>query len=267
MKINEEPAPRGRKKSLSVSERVSLDLASYLENFPNKCFAIRVLAKESGLNEKTIKRLLAKNNKPTYQTIFRLYSVFLNTTDYDNLIEKSPKVIKETLKKYSPCESLTQESKNQNFLEYIKKEPLMAELYILAGTGPLVKNAIGFRYGQYGLEVLEKLVEAELIVKVDKDTYIISKSAPNLDGDCLKHLGEYFVHRFSKPRNAQLEGENTIAFYAEGLNDAGLKEWLKVDSEAFYKKQQIADQTQYKGNIPVFSFSATDTIQLEKNNA
>jgi len=252
---------------LSVSEQVALDLARYLDSFPNKCFAIRVLAKESGLNEKTIKRLLAKNNKPTYQTIFRLYCVFLNTSDYKTLMEKTPEVIRVTLEKFSPCEGLTQESQNQNFLDLVKKEPLMAELYILAGTGPLAKNAVGFRYGQYGLEILEKLVDAELIIKIDKDTFGLSKNAPNLDGDCLKYLGEYFIHRFSKPRNAQLEGENTIAFYAEGLNDEGLKEWLSVDSKAFYKKQEIANNPKYKGNVPVFSFCATDTIQLEKNNA
>ena len=50
------------------------------KNCPNKSFAIQVLAKESGLSDKTIKRLLAKNNKPTYQTIFKIYSVIFETS-------------------------------------------------------------------------------------------------------------------------------------------------------------------------------------------
>src|SRR5690606_29714386 len=132
------------------------------------------------------------------------------------------------------CESLFNKKSDDEFIALLKKEPLLAEIYILAGTNPLDARAIGYRYGQYGLELIEKLVSENLLVLAAKDKYVLSPSAPNLDGEALKLLGEHFVHRFSKPKAVM--SENTIAFYAEGLNEEGMKEWLRIDDEAFYKK-------------------------------
>lgn len=148
----------------------------------------------------------------------------------------------------------------------LKREPLIAELYVLAGTGPLNKNAIAFRYGQYGIEILEKLIKENIIQEVEKEIYALTKCGPTLDGDCIKYLGEYFIRRFSKADNTQLHNENMLNFYAEGLNEAGKYAWLKVDTEAFYKKVEIANDTKFKGNIPMFTFTATDTITPEKKN-
>lgn len=253
--------PKDTPGPLSLVDQVALDLAEYLGKFPNKSFAVRVLAKECGLSEKTIKRLLKSENKPTYQTIFKLYSIFFEESEYEALLGKCPIVVREYIKDYTPSEAESSTEKNNQLLELLRKEPLFAELMVLAGTGPLHMSAIGFRYGQYGLEVLERLEKAHVLIKVTKDAYSVSSKLPNFDGQALKFLGEYFIHRFSKP--SDLMSENTISFYAEGLNREGLKEWLAVDSEAFYKKLEIANNPQYKGATPVFTFTATDTIQRE----
>ncbi len=57
--------------------------------------------------------------------------------------------------------------------------------------------------------------------------------------------------------------QHTISFYAEGLTEEGKKAWLAVDTEAFYKKLNIANDPKFKGKIPVFTFTATDTILME----
>ena len=250
-----------RAPALSLEDQVALDLADYLERFPNKSFAVRVLAKESGLSEKTVKRLLKSENKPTYQTIFKLYSIFFDEPDYQALLEKCPVVVSDYIKDYSPVEAQSSTTLNHELLELLKKEPLFAELLVLAGTGPLHTSAIGYRYGQYGLEVLERLEKAEVLIKVSKESYTVSSKLPNFDGHALKFLGEYFVHRFSRPND--LMSENTISFYAEGLNEEGLKAWLSVDTQAFYKKIEIAKNSKYKGAMPVFTFTATDKIVRE----
>ncbi len=254
-------SPKAAPVSLDLVDQVAFDLAEYLGRFPNKSFAVRVLAKECGLSEKTIKRLLKSENKPTYQTIFKLYSIFFEENEYEALLSKCPDVVREYIKDYTPIEATSSTEQNNQLLDLLRKEPLFAELMVLAGTGPLHVSAIGYRYGQYGLEVLERLEKAEVLIKVTKDTYSVSSKLPNFDGHALKFLGEYFVHRFSKP--SELMSENTISFYAEGLSEEGLKEWLAVDTEAFYKKLEIAKKPQFKGSTPVFTFTATDTIQRE----
>ncbi|MCR9204351.1 MAG: hypothetical protein NXH75_07235, partial [Halobacteriovoraceae bacterium] len=210
-----------KKGKVSLEDQVALDLANYLECFPNKTFAIRILAKESGLNQKTIRRLLARENRPTYQTLFKLYSIFLDVDNYSELMRICPPVVAKKIADYNPDDGTNQESKSLELLTFFKNEPLFAELFVLAGTGPLIRNAIAFRYGEYGLEVLDKLKEEGLIQEVEKDTYSLSRHTPPMDGECLKFLGEYFIHRFSKPGNAQIHNENTINFYAESLNEEG----------------------------------------------
>ncbi len=266
MKLGSDSQEQKHSTRKGLAEQVALDLAIYLDNFPNKTFAIRILAKESGLNAKTIRRLLAQENNPTYQTLFKLYSIFLDEDNYSLLLEKCPEVIKKKISEYNPCDDSQKDSRRVEFLEMLKGEPLIAELYVLAGTGPLNKNTIAFRYGQYGLEILEKLVKEELIQEVEKDVFALTKCGPTLDGESIKFLGEYFVRRFSKADNTQLHNENLLNFYAEGLNEVGKTAWLKIDTEAFYKKIEIANDPKFKGNIPVFTFTATDTITPEKKN-
>lgn len=246
-----------------IREQVALDLAKYLEQYPNKNFAVRVLAKETGLNEKTIKRLINRENSPTYQTVFKLYSIFFDSENSDDVLEKCPAIIREYLKDFSPDLKIANHQREVQLLELLKKEPLYAEIFVLAGTAPLNVSAIGFRYGQYGVEILEKLEEENILIKTSKDTYTMSPKVPALDGETLKFLGEHFVHRFCRPRDTM--SEHSIVFYAEALNSDGQKAWLEVDTEAFKKKLKIANDPKFRGNIPVFTFTATDLIGREKS--
>jgi len=251
---------------LPLCEQVALDLANYLDGFPNKSFAIRYLAKETGLNEKTIKRILKKENKPTYMTLFKLYTTFFETMDFEKLLLLVPVGISKHLEDFTPCESIVSKEINGEFLELVKTDPLMAELFVLAGTGSLHRGAISYRYGEYGVELVHRLEDKGFLKALDKDTWIVPRNCPNLDSEALKFLGEYFVTKFSKPKNGELAGEHIISFYAEGLNEEGKKAWTEIDTESFYKKMKIANNPKYQGDIPVFTFTATDTIRTEKQN-
>lgn len=250
----------------SIEQQVAFDLENYLKKFKNRSFAIRNLSKKTSLNEKTIRRLLSKENKPTYQTLYKLYLEFLGLSDFSEVISKCPKIVKDRISDYNPCISEEKNIEISGLLHDFKSIPLFAELFILAGTTPINKNVIAFRYGEYGLEIIDTLIQKKLLQEIEKDCFILAKNIPPLDADCLKFLGEYSVQRFSKTKNAQVHGENVINFYAESLNEAGKKAWLDIDTKSFYKKLEIAKQPQYQGPIPVFTFTATDTIEREKNN-
>src|SRR5690606_23853219 len=95
----------GISRAPSLKDQVALDLEVYFAKFASKNFAIRILAKETGLNEKTIKRIFAKENKPTYQTIYKLYAIFLEESNYHSLLKKCPEVVRRYIENYSPAES------------------------------------------------------------------------------------------------------------------------------------------------------------------
>jgi transcriptional regulator with XRE-family HTH domain len=252
------------KRCFSLGEQVSLDLAKYLDSFPNKSFAVRVLAKETGVNARTIKRLLQKENQPSIPTLFKLYSAFTGEEIGEKLLLVCPDVIRKEFEKYGPCKLENTKYKKVNFLELIEQDPLMGELFVLAGTGPLYKDAVCFRYGQYGVELLEKLEQLNLLKKTDKDRYEMGSNCPTFDGEIIKNLGLRFTQKFCRPSDAGVRGQNVMNFYAEGLNDEGLNEWLAIEEEAYYKKIKVANDPKFRGSKPVFSFSVIDCVNGEQ---
>jgi hypothetical protein len=248
-----------------IADQVAIDIADYISKFANKSFGLRILASESELNEKTLKRLLAKKNNPTYQTLFRLYMVFLDTRNEETVILKAPTLISDELKKFNPKDLRKKVKKEYDFAEMIYREPVLGELFVLAGTGSLHGNTIAFKYGQYGMDLLKKLEDLDIVKEVDKNTYGLTPDGPTLDGKVLKNLGLRFIERFSKPDNTHLAGESMLSFYAESLNQEGITEWLRLDEENFYKKIQVAKKSKYKGSFPAFTFNATDKISVETN--
>lgn len=246
--------------------QVAKDLKTYLKAFPNEKFAIRIVSQETGLNQKTIKRLLQGENKPTHQTLLKLYSLFYQQDDYQKVFTLVPEVVRQRIADYTPDEDVLgkkQKEGKSSLLETLKSEPLAAEILILCGLMPLQKSTLCFRYGDYGLKVLHALVKEGFLVEQTKDHFVLSPLGPELDAECLKILGMHFTQRFAKPSQAKVLNQNILSFYAECLNEAGKEQWLKIDTEAFYKKVEIAKSQQYKGHLPVFTFTTTDTMTME----
>lgn len=248
---------------VSLSDQVSLDISRYLESFPNINFAIRILATETSLSEKTIKRLIQRKNTPTYQTLIKLYSAFLDESNIEKVIAMCPDIVAKVIKDSNPHGCELENSSEVQLLKIFKEEPMAAEVYVLAGISKLEKNVVAFRYGQFGLSILERLSKEGILNEVEKGVFSLSKNCPNMDGECLKFLGESFIKRYLKPKNTSLHNENAIIFYAESLNDEGYKKWLKIDTDAFYQKLEIAKDPKYQGSNSVFTFTATDTMKLE----
>lgn len=253
------------KTSLCLEEQLAFDLKNYLTQFPNEKFAMRIVSQETGLNQKTIKRLLNCENKPTHQTLLKLYALFFQLDDYQEVLAKAPVIIRERIQNYSPDEEILGKKKRSqtSLIEMLKVEPLASELVILAALMPIQMSTICFRYGDYGLKVLKQLETAGILVEQERDCYIMAPQGPDFDAECLKILGLHFTQRFAKTSQAKLLNQNILSFYAECLNEKGKQAWLKVDTEAFYKKVEIAKSTEFKGTIPMFTFTTTDTISTE----
>lgn len=68
---------------------------------------------------------------------------------------------------------------------------------------------------------------------------------------------------YLRPDKAYAKGENFLGFYAEGLTEAARQKWLAIDAEAFERKAELAKQPENRGDLLVFTFQATDVVDLK----
>lgn len=77
-----------------ILAQLRFDLESLLKDCRNIKNTVRLVATKTGIHEKTLFRVLKEDRRPSYLTLFRFYRYFFNTTNDEEVIRKSPDVIK-----------------------------------------------------------------------------------------------------------------------------------------------------------------------------
>lgn len=262
MELEKESSKKSAPPALNVPEQVAQDLEIFINSYSNRNYALRLLAKRTGINEKTLRRLAKRENRPSFSTLFRLYFLLTQATHEDEMLQRCPPVIRKELEqKEASTIRLKHPDPDQSFLKLVQKQPLYAEIYILVAVREeLPLRHIVERYGRFGVEIVESLVRMDLIRKLDRNILVLSPGSPVFDGKMIKVIGMHFVDRFIRPENTQLKGSSALSFYACGLNENGYKKWLEIDEEAYYKKLNLSKQREYQGALTAFTFSAVDTM-------
>jgi hypothetical protein len=245
---------------LDLLSQVALDISNYIDQFPNKTFALKRLSIESGLNEKTLRRLLKKENIPSPQTLNKIYYVTTLASCEEELLAHCPETVKEQLERLDINRLKKETPRQYDFFELVDSDPIIAEVYSILGTQNLDMSEVVYRFGQYGADVLTKLHRLGIVQEIDKGIYSFSDKQPHLDAPILKNLGMRLTKRYLKPDSASIEGENFVSLYCEGLNEDGKKKWLEIDQKAFEEKVKVANNDKFSGKLPMFTFQATDNL-------
>ncbi|MDD0851467.1 hypothetical protein HBN50_00100 [Halobacteriovorax sp. GB3] len=247
-------------KNWGLRVQVAMDLKRKLEEYRDPKVGVRLLAQKMEISERTLQRLINQENRPTYQTLFKIYRVLFNTTNDALLLEIVPEVIQEEIKKHNPNKL----NKSVQYLTDIESEILydrcFCEIYFMAACSPLSKELVQYRYGLHGVETLEKMIELQALKQTKEGLYILGANQTTLSANTLKRVGLSLTEKFSKPTNTEVGGENLIAFFAEGLSEEAYDEWLQVDERAFREKVKIAQKSKAKGDIRAFTYMVTDTM-------
>jgi predicted transcriptional regulator len=245
-----------------LKEQVAHDLAQKIKEYPDQSSGIKNLARLTGLTEKTIRRVLKQENRPGYSTLYKIYRILFQTDDESILMNLVPDCVKVEIEKNNP-QSHKKKAHFQSDIEaYIQNDPCFAEIYFLSAAGIVSREFIQFRFGQHGIETLIKMLELNVVKEVAKGQYSLGDNQANLTPQSIKNVGINLVHKYLKPENAELSGENLVAFYVEGLSEDTYHKWLKVDEEAFHKKMELAKQPGAKGKIKAFTFMAIDKFEI-----
>ncbi|WP_372654730.1 hypothetical protein [Halobacteriovorax sp.] len=243
-----------------LKDQVVVDLQSKLREYSNEKVGMRLLAQKMEISERTFSRLLNKENRPTYQTLLKIYRVIFSSTNDAYVLEVAPDIVKSEINKHNP-RILSKEIKYSADIEAeIIHDRAFCEIYFMAASYPLTRDLVQYRYGMHGIETLERMCEMRAL-KINSDgTYILGPNETTLSAQTLKRVGINLTEKFSKPKNTETGGENLIAFFADGINEKTYDKWLQIDERAFREKVRVANLESSRGEIRAFTFMTTDTM-------
>lgn len=243
-----------------LKDQVASDLERYLSKYKSRRNGLKQLSAQTGLHSKTIQRLIEKNNRPTYQTLFKIYRTILGAKDDSDLFKKLPFSVKNEIEKSSPLPQQVGRIYSNQVENEILYDRCFAEIYFMSSCAPVSGELIQLRFGLHGLETVEKMLELGALKVCGKNLFTVGEHQAHLDGITLKKVGLHFVDKYSKIENTQEKGQNLIGFFVEGLTQEAYQKWLKIDEDAFYQKINISNEQSNKGSIRAFTFMATDTM-------
>lgn len=245
----------------SIILQVNRDIGSALTRFKNQKIGLRVLSVNMGLHVKTLDRLLIEKHKPSYQTLIKIYSHLYNERDLSKLLKLIPTNIKDEINRLSPnkIEILIED---QAAIQYLKRNDLALTLYGLCGSGTMSSAMVKKRYGEYGLDCLNKLVQFELLNEAPKGHFHIGKRQIHLDPEILKKLGLNLVEQHFRHENADMRTENYLGFLTESISEESYQKLLVMERQHFEEKIKLIDDPKNRGTVRIFSTSFIDQIKF-----
>lgn len=258
------PHPTRTEEAYELREQVAIDLKQKLTEFNDAKKGLKAMAMLMGIHEKTLKRLIDCENRPGYQTVFKIYRVLYHSNNDTQLLEMVPKAVRDFLLKAHPRGLSDTVHYSINIERELQRDPVFCEIYFLCGAGGVTKEYISYHYGRYGERTLDRMIDQDIVAAINKNTFILGTNQASFTGETLSAVGQHLVQRFHKPDDGDELGENYLSLYAEGLNEEAYNEWLKIDKEAFQKKIKIAENKSNWGEIKAFCFGVIDTLREPK---
>lgn len=248
----------------SITAQVAEDLREALLQFKDPGKGLRVLSQKMGIHEKTLRRLMMQQNVPGYHTLYKIYRVLTKANNDTDLLDAVPAVIKEHIIKVNPKKHTADVKFNGNLELELMNDRVMGEIYFLAACGTVRRDEIIFRYGQFGLEALQRLLQLGALKETSPSLFALGPNQANYSAAGIKKIGIQMTESFFDPRKSDVIGENFIGIFAEGLSEEAYKQWLLIDKEAYYKKIALTKDPNSLGSVRALTFMVTDVMRINK---
>lgn len=267
MQVNQELEPHRTQKissaELTMLDVVCRDINSYLNQSTDRQKRLNFLSRKIEVHKKTLVRILAKKNEPSYPTLIKLYRFLLNVENDIEVFDRVDEAVKGYLEKAFSKKEVSKQSYSNENLKIFTENSAALDLYILACVKKISKAEIKLQYGEFGIRLCQQLLAEGFISETSPEVFSEGPKKVAFSPDMIRRAGLMCMQVFSKPQNAHELGKNFLGFFAESLNAEAYLEWIRIDEEAFAKKISIALQATSKGNIPAFTFTTVDTLKIE----
>ncbi|MBT4792198.1 MAG: hypothetical protein HON90_11555 [Halobacteriovoraceae bacterium] len=247
-----------------LSSVVAADLKLKLSEFKDPKKGLRILSEQMGIHPKTLRRLIAQENRPGYLTLYKIYRIIFSTSNDTEILKLVPKVVADEIKKLNPKKLSKEVTFSSNVEKVLLNDPVALEIYFLAGTAPISKDMVAFRFGTYGSNKLKSLLKDRILQVLESGMISLGENRTNFSPELIKMCGIQLTEHYSKPVCTDEMGQNYLAIYGSSLSQDAYNEWLRIDEQAYYKKAELAKQASSKGSIRAYTFISTDTLTQQK---
>lgn len=255
------PVPDSRAPSLS--EEVSRSLEQALSAFKDSRKGLRILSRKMGIHEKTLRRLLAREHRPGYVTLYKIYRVLTQAPDDVALLEQVPAAVREELIGGNPKPQSPGVVFRGDLEKDLLKDQVFAEIYFAAAAGGIRRPEIQAHYGRHGLKILDRMLLLRVLKEQRPELYVLGENQVNLTSTGIKHVALSLSESFAEPGLTDDPGQNYMAVFAEGLSPEAYSEWLRIEEEAFRAKTALARDPRNLGPIRAFTVQITDQIRIQ----
>lgn len=247
--------------TLAYEKRVRNDLKSKLHSFPKTSEGLEVISKHTNVSKRTFQRIIQGSHKPTTNTVIRFYQYLLQDDFQTSLIDKLPAEVREHIFKDSLNVRLTTPTKTLSLKvdELIVTDSVFREIYLLNSVGEITKEYISYRFGQYGVDVIEKMLKLKVIIAKNHNTFISGFVRAQLGNEAIVAIGKGLVEHKLQKEKLSLRGENSASVYFQAIDTETYNELLKIEHEHMSRKKELLSMAK-KGNVKMWTFSCTDTM-------
>ncbi|QDK38751.1 hypothetical protein [Bdellovibrio sp. NC01] len=251
-------------KCMSLQDQVCEDIGIFLKRYKDPRKGINILSSRSNIHVKTLKRLSDKEHNPGYQTLYKLYSSLLETNDFNQLLGTVPRAVREKLEKKDPqLKTSPLHRFNLNIEKELLKDRCFAELYVLAETKTFDLGFVKSRFGDYGIEILQKMLLLKVVRQLGNGNYGLGENRSPFSAESIKSVGIILSERYSKPERTDENGANYMGLIFESVSESTYRKWIEIEERAFQERIALLQNPTSRGGLPVFMFSVIDTL-MEK---
>lgn len=243
-------------------EVVANDLGTKLKEYSSDSEGLNQLSTVMDISKRTLQRVLKSETKPTFHTLYKIYRFLLNTENETELLQKMPNAVKAEVLRCNPSLILNKDTFNYlpSIEDRIISDFCFRYIYSQTMSTTIHKETISYKFGEHGSNVLNEMLECGIIDLFSVGEYKSGTNRARLTGKSLKLIASDLIGSFFSEGKCSTLGENYITNLSSSLNLNGYNEWLKIDFESYKKKMIVANDPKFKGKIPSWNITVTDTL-------
>jgi transcriptional regulator with XRE-family HTH domain len=222
--------------------------------------SISHLARESGVNESTVRRMYNNAKRPSGENLFKILVCLTDSKDAPEALKRVPVAIRSYVKKHYPFTKLledVQAVQSSELSEAISDFDAYVVFKLAANYGGTTRSEILTQFGVKGTEILKGLLEKSLVSESETGLVTSNISEFSLPKSLTVQHASRLIQSFSKSSTEI----NYLLSSSDGVDVDGYGQIMDVLEEAASKISEI--KKKHVGKIPMFTVLALDTVSYD----